>query len=81
MATIKKLIELDYPTDQVTQPVLSAMIKSHDVTVNIRRASISKGFGYVQMEIEGEETEVKKALTYLQNRHIDVNPITKDIVE
>ncbi len=81
MVSIKKLIELDYPNDQVTQPVLSAMIKSHNVTVNIRRASISKGFGYVQMEIEGEEAEVKKALAYLQDRHIDVNPITKDIVE
>ncbi len=81
MTSIKKLIELDYPNDKVTQPVLSEMIKTHDVIVNIRRASISKGFGYVQMEIDGEENEVKKALAYLQNLHIDVNPITKDIVE
>jgi ABC-type methionine transport system ATPase subunit len=81
MASIKKLIELDYPNDQVTQPVLSELIKTHGVTVNIRRASISKGFGYVQMEIEGEEAEVLKALAYLRGLHIDVNPITKDIVE
>ncbi len=81
MAAIQKLIELDYPNDQVTRPVLSNMIKTHEVTVNIRRASISKGFGYVQMEIEGEESEVQKALAYLRSFQIDVNPITKDIVE
>ncbi len=81
MADIKKLIELDYPTELVTEPVLSKMIKKYNVTVNIRRASITKGFGYVQMEIEGEEKEVQKALDNLSKQGIDVNPIVKDIVE
>jgi len=77
----KKLIELDYPTDLVTKPVLSEMIKKYDVTVNIRRASITKGFGYVQMEIEGDEKELDRALKDLAGQGIDVNPIVKDIVE
>ena len=81
MADIKKLIELDYPTDKVTKPVLSGVIKKYNISVNIRRASITKGFGYVQMEIEGLETEVKKALDDLASQGIDVNPIVKDIVE
>jgi ABC-type methionine transport system ATPase subunit len=81
MADIKKLIELDYPTDKVTQPVLSKIIKKYGVDVNIRRASITKGFGYVQMEIQGPEAEVKKALDDLASQGIDVNPIVKDIVE
>jgi hypothetical protein len=51
------------------------------VDVNIRRASITKGFGYVQMEIQGPEAEVKKALDDLASQGIDVNPIVKDIVE
>ncbi len=81
MAPSKKLIELDYPTDLVTKPVLSDMIKKYNVTVNIRRASITKGFGYVQMEIEGEEKELDRALKNLADQGIDVNPIVKDIVE
>ena len=81
MAEVKKLIELDYPTELVTQPVLSIMVKKYNVMVNIRRASITKGFGYVQMEIEGEEKEVQKALDSLSKQGIDVNPIVKDIVE
>ena len=81
MAVIKKLVELDYPTALVTEPVLSSMIKGFAVQVNIRRASITKGFGYVQMEIQGEEPEVQKALADLTRQGIDVNPIVKDIVE
>ena len=81
MAPIKKLVELDYPTELVTKPVLSQAIKKYAITVNIRRASITKGFGYVQMEIEGEEPEIKKALDDLSKQGIDVNPIVKDIVE
>jgi len=81
MADITKLVELDYPTELVTEPILSHMIKKYDVTVNIRRASITKGFGYVQMEIDGDDREVKKALDDLTRQGIDVNPIVKDIVE
>lgn len=81
MAQIKKLIELDYPNNLVTAPVLSNVIKKYEITVNIRRASITKGFGYVQMEIEGEEKEVERALKDISSQGIDVNPIVKDIVE
>ena len=81
MADITKLVELDYPTNLVTEPVLSHIIKKYDVVVNIRRASITKGFGYVQMEIGGDEKEVKQALGELSKQGIDVNPIVKDIVE
>lgn len=81
MGKINKLIELDYPTDLVTQPVLSHLLKKYDILLNIRRASITKGFGYVQAEISGEEAEVKKALAELAKQGIDVNPIEKDVVE
>lgn len=81
MATLKKLIELDYPNNLVTAPVLSQLIKKYDIEVNIRRASITKGFGYVQMEVTGEEKVVKEALADLARQGIDVNPIEKDIVE
>ena len=81
MAAIKKLVELDYPNNLVTEPVLSRIIKKYEIMANIRRASITKGFGYVQMEIEGDEREVKKALEDLAHQGIDVNPIEKDVVE
>ncbi|HEY5040168.1 MAG TPA: NIL domain-containing protein [bacterium] len=81
MANIKKLVELDYPSNLVTEPVLSRLIKKYDLTVNIRRASITKGFGYVQLEIEGDEKVIQQALDELTKQGIDVNPIVKDIVE
>lgn len=81
MGHVKKLIELDYPTELVTEPVLSRLIKKYEVLLNLRRASITKGFGYIQAEISGDEAEVKKALADLTGQGIDVNPIEKDVVE
>ena len=81
MAIIKKLIELDYPNELLTEPVLSNMIKKYDVIVNLRRATITKEFGYVQMQIEGEPQEVKKALDDLAGKGVAVNPIEKDVLE
>lgn len=81
MPSIKKLVELDYPSNLVTEPALSRMIKEYPVEVSIRRANITKGFGYVQMEISGDEKSVENALDSLAQKGIDVNPIVKDIVE
>jgi len=81
MAIIRKLIELDYPNELLTEPVLSDMIKKYAVSVNLRRASITKEFGYVQMQIEGEPDVVKKALDELTGKGIAVNPIEKDVLE
>ncbi len=81
MATIQKIVELDYPSELVTEPVLSNLIKKYDINVNLRRASITKGFGYVQMQIDGDEKEVKGALAELTAKGIDVNPIEKDVLE
>ena len=81
MTDLKKLIELDFPANLVTQPVLSKMIKKYDIVVNLRRASIGKDFGYIQMEIDGDDKEVKRALNDLTAQGVEVNPIEKDIVE
>ncbi len=81
MSKFKKIVELDYPSELVTEPVLSNLIKKYDINVNLRRASITKGFGYVQMQIDGDEQEVKKALEELTSKGIDVNPIEKDVLE
>lgn len=81
MSQIHKIVELDYPTHLVTEPVLAKLVQKYEVLFSIRRASITKGFGYVQTEISGEEGEVKKALANLTEQGIDVNPIEKDVVE
>jgi ABC-type methionine transport system ATPase subunit len=81
MSKFQKIVELDYPSELVTEPVLSNIIKKYDINVNLRRASITKGFGYVQMQIDGEEAVVKQALAELTAKGIDVNPIEKDVLE
>ena len=81
MVAAKKLLELDYPANLVTEPVLSRLIKAYDITVNIRGASITREFGYVQIEVDGEEGEIKHALDDLMRQGISVNPINKDVIE
>lgn len=81
MAFVRKPVELDYPAKLVTKPVLSGIVRRHGVDVNIRRASTTKGFGYVQCEITGEEEAVKAALQDLLEQGVEVKPIEKDVVE
>lgn len=81
MGDVRKLVELDYPARLVTEPVLSRLIRKYGIDINIRRASTTRSFGYVQCELSGEDKAVQAAVDDLLQQGIAVKPILKDVVE
>ena len=77
----KKWLELDFPADLVTKPIVYQLGKDFNVVTNIRRASVTKDFGYIQLELEGEEGEIQKAIQTLVKQGVKVKPIEKDVIE
>jgi hypothetical protein len=50
------------------------------VVTNVRTASVNAGVGLVALEIDGERSEVDKALAYLKEQGITVKPIEQDVI-
>jgi len=45
------------------------------VVTNIRRADVGEDTGWVELDVDGEQAEVDRALEYCRSRGIGVQPL------
>ena len=72
---------LSYPRDLIKQPLLYQLVKKFDLVFNIRGASVSEDMGLVAVEFEGTQEQIERALTWLRQTGVTVEPIEKNIIE
>jgi ABC-type methionine transport system ATPase subunit len=77
----KKLVHLVFPQHLIKEPAIWKIGKEFEVVTNIRRANVTKEFGWVDLELDGEIEEIEKAMDYLKEKGVGVSPIERDIVE
>jgi ABC-type methionine transport system ATPase subunit len=78
---LKKRVYLTYPKEQVKEPLLYQVGKNFEVVTNIRQASVSDKLGLVALELDGEPEEIEKAIQFLVDKGVKVEPIELDIIE
>ncbi len=69
------------PTKLVTKPVVWELGKKFDVVTNIRQASVTDEIGVVSLSLEGEREENKKAITWLEQLGVKVEPVEINTIE
>ena len=74
-------VYLTFPKELVEQPLVYRMGKKFDVVTNIRGASISGEIGLVALEINGLRDEIDKAIKWLKDQGVQVEPIEKNVIE
>lgn len=75
-----KHLQLTFPENQVTEPVIYQIIKKYDVIPSIRRANIANHVGFLIIELSGEEDSIASAIAYLEDRGIKVSDAAGDFV-
>lgn len=78
---MKKRYYLTYPKELVKEPILYNVGQKFKVVTNIRQATVSDTIGLVALELEGTESEVEKAVKFLTDKGVKVEPIELDIIE
>lgn len=78
---MKKRFYLTYPPELIKEPFVYQVIKSYNVVVNIRQANISDKLGLMALELEGEAGEIDKAVRFLSDKGVTVEPIELDVIE
>lgn len=78
---MKTRVYLTYPKEQVKEPLIYNVGKHCKVVTNIRQATVSDTVGLVALELDGEPAEIEKAIKYLTDRGVKVEPIELDIIE
>ncbi|MFA4973315.1 MAG: NIL domain-containing protein [bacterium] len=78
---MKKSAILHFRADLVEKPVLSGMIRKHDVDVNILQASVTpEEDGAMFVQLEGEPAAVEKALDYLKAGGVRITFPAKNLI-
>jgi ABC-type methionine transport system ATPase subunit len=78
---MKEKFYLTYPPALIKQPLIYLLIKKFEVIPNIRGANISDEMGLLAIEIEGTQSEIDRALAWLREQGVTVEPIEKNVIE
>lgn len=65
----------------VTQPVVYELGKRFEVVTNIRQASVNEEIGLVSVEIDGERPEIERAIAWLEELGVKVEPVEINTIE
>lgn len=71
----KSRLWLMFPSRLITRPVLWELAKEFNVVTNVRQASVNEEVGLVSLELDGERDEIKKAISWLEELGIKVEPV------
>ncbi len=70
-----------YPGRLITRPIIYELGKQFQVVTNVRQASVTPEVGIVSIELEGERPEIKKAIAWLEETGIKVEPVEINTIE
>ncbi len=74
-------IYLPFPKKLVREPVICQLAKKFDILFNIRGSTVTSEMGLVALVINGEREEVDRAIRWLKNGGVIVEPIEKNVIE
>jgi ABC-type methionine transport system ATPase subunit len=78
---IRERYYLSYPRVLIKEPILYHLVKKFDLVFNIRGASVSDEMGLVAVEFEGTSDQIERALKWLRQSGVTVEPIEKNVIE
>ena len=75
-------VQLNYPLDQVKEPILYHLVMDYGLIPNIRRANIDVHTGgFIFLELTGEKDSLDRGLKFLEGCGITVSAIGVDGVQ
>jgi len=79
MAT--RRVVFHYPRQLIDSPVVSQIVSQYNLEFNILRANITpQSEGLMVLGLEGSEENLAKALAWVQEQGVAVQPLEKDVV-
>jgi len=70
-----------FPTKLVTNPVIWELGQKFKIVTNIRQASVTDEIGLVSLSLSGERDEIKRAIAWLEELGVKVEPVEIQTIE
>lgn len=76
----KLRVYLTFPSELIQVPVIYQLGKNFDIVTNIRRADVTPNYGWVALELEGQEENLERGVAWLKEQGVKVDPIDRDVL-
>ena len=70
-----------YPARLIQRPIIHELGKNFELVTNVRQASVTEEIGLVSLELDGEREEIKRAIAWLEELGIKVEPVEIQTIE
>jgi len=77
----KTRLWLMFPTRLITRPIIWELGKTFELVTNVRQASVNDDVGLVSLSLSGERDEIKKAIAWLEELGVKVEPVEINTIE
>lgn len=77
----KLRVKLTFPQQLIREPLIYLLGKDYNVVTNIRRADVTADKGWVVLELDGEEEDVRHGVAWLTENGVRVDPVVGDLIE
>lgn len=77
---MKDRLRLTFEKDKIAEPVVCQVAKQFDVVFSIRRANVEADAGWLDLELQGEEAEIERAIEYMERLGVRVTPAGGDVM-
>jgi L-aspartate semialdehyde sulfurtransferase ferredoxin len=81
MAEEKTRLWLMFPTRLITRPLIWELGKKFEIVTNVRQVSVTDEVGLVSLSLSGERDEIKKAIAWLEELGVKVEPVEINTIE
>ena len=77
---MKQRVKFSFPTELIQEPIIFLLGKDFSIVTNIRRADVTEDQGWVVLELDGEESNIKKGLDWVRESGVRVDPVGGDVL-
>jgi hypothetical protein len=79
--TVSDRVYLTFRKQLVREPTLCLLAKNFDILFNIRGSTVTAEMGLKALEIIGARQEIDRAIQWLKDQGVVVEPIEKNVIE
>ena len=73
-------VKLVFPEALIREPIVARLVRTFDITPNIRRASIEDDIGWMVLDLDGDHGSIRRAVAWLQDVGVEVDQLG-DVLE
>ena len=77
----KRRLKFTFEPQLIKAPVIYELGHKFEIVTNIRMADVDETTGWVILELEGDDEEIKKGLSWAEEQGIRIDPLPGDIIE